>query len=167
MLSGVSLAKLLTFIDLSKLNILGENSNKNFGLVGFLLIYTTLVLPWNFLPFKVEWLGIITLASVLFTIFIEKYDLKRAVDPSYKSTKFFGFLNYLGGLSFAIFLIHMLFLTRINELYRAFLFQKLGAISGGFAILFLTLILVIPVSIFLFHAVEKPAAKWIENKFIK
>jgi len=162
MLTGVSLAKLLTFVDISTLNISGKKA----GFIGFLFMYIVLCLPWNFLPFKIDWIGIITLASVVFTILIEKYDVKRATDETYKSSPIFGFFNYLGGLSFAMFLIHMLFLIRLNELYRDFLVQHLGGVGGGFAMLGITLLCVIPVSIFLFHAVEEAGAKWFLRTFL-
>jgi len=120
------------------------------------LLYSMFVLPIQTLT-EVNGNGIILTTLVLFIIAVEAYDLNR---NTHQPRKLWTILNYLGTLSYALFLTHMIFLIRINNEMREFLIAKLGETWAGIIVMVLTLFVTILASAFLYHSVENPASKW-------
>lgn len=167
--------------------------NINFKLFAskFLLYFSftsaliSLLFPWYL--YKVYFINQTQLIISLSTcLFIYCYELNnQSKQPIYKEidnqsiflqTKRFIIysLNYLGKLSYAIFLTHITFLFRINEIYQKALFLKYGPFYSGLILFFMTIFVTITVSSFLYHSVEIPGAKnidsfvnMIKNYFIK
>jgi peptidoglycan/LPS O-acetylase OafA/YrhL len=140
---------------------------QKFRVMGFLIGILTLMYPWIMLD---DWLlshnlnyyTIITLSTILFILSIELSGGSKLIKmaKNYLAST----MNYLGKLTYVIFLSHMLFVTRFNEGLRRYVFEYTNSeIKTGLIVLFCSMLTSIVFSIFIYHSVEVSGGNSLEK----
>jgi peptidoglycan/LPS O-acetylase OafA/YrhL len=160
------LAKTLHDFDLyskdNKILSFVKNNIVKLSWFGFGLLYLSLCIPWYEQNIS-QWMYI-TPSCIIFTVCVEMYDVARKNNLIKISSGWLqGFINHLGKLSFAIYLTHMLFLFRLNELYANYFLSCFGYLRAKYLMLGLTLTITVVVANFLYNTVEIPGAKWFDD----
>jgi peptidoglycan/LPS O-acetylase OafA/YrhL len=131
-------------------------------LISTLVGVIVLLAPLNDLSSVINHYLIVTLAGLIFIAGIELTGGSQLIKQS--TNKFASLLNYLGKLTYVMFLSHMLFVTKVNDTYRQFIGEIVGGeTKTGIVALIMSIALTVAFSIFVYHTVEIGGSKLLEK----